>query len=71
MLLPSLFHDAMLHAKMNGAPIARSQIDLAFYDLMTTQHAGNKGLYYRFIRFFGWCFTMPQYPRTLTVEKNS
>lgn len=30
MLLPSLFHDAMLHAKMNGAPISRSQIDLAF-----------------------------------------
>lgn len=67
MLFPSLFHDAMLHAKMNGAPIARSQIDLAFYDLMTTQHAAHKGPYYRFVRLFGWCFTFPQYPQTLKV----
>lgn len=67
MLLPSLFHDAMLHAKMNGAPIARSQIDLAFYDLMATQHASRKRLYYRFVRLFGWCFTLPQHPQTLTV----
>lgn len=68
MILPSLFHDAMLHAKMNGAPIARSQIDLAFYDLMTTQRASRKGLYYRFVRLFGWCFTFPQHPRTLTIQ---
>lgn len=69
MLLPSLFHDAMLHAKMNGAPIARSQIDLAFYDLMTSQKASHRGLYYRFVRFFGWCFTFPQHPQTLTVRQ--
>lgn len=69
MLLPSLFHDAMLHAKMNGAPIPRSRIDLAFYDLMTTQHATHKGIYYRFVRLFGWCFTAPQYPRTLSIRQ--
>lgn len=69
MLLPSLFHDALLHAKMNGAPIARSRIDLAFYDLMTTQHVRNSGLYYRLARLFGWCFTFPQHPRTLTVRQ--
>lgn len=67
MLLPSLFHDAMLHAKMNGAPISRSQIDLAFYDLMSSQNARNKGLYYRLARLFGWCFTLPQHPHTLKV----
>ncbi len=69
MLFPSLFHDAMLHAKMNGAPIARNQIDLAFYDLMTSQHASRKGLYYRFVRLFGWCFTLPQHPHTLTIRR--
>lgn len=68
MLLPSLFHDAMLHAKMNGAPIPRSRIDLAFYDLMGTQHVRHKGVYYRFVRLFGWCFAFPQHPRTLTVH---
>ena len=69
MLLPSLFHDAMLHAKMNGAPISRSQIDLAFYDIMTSQNSCRKGLYYRFARLFGWCFTFPQHPNTLIIKR--
>lgn len=30
MLLPSLFHDAMLHAKMNGAPIPEARLTWLF-----------------------------------------
>ncbi len=54
---------------MNGAPISRSQIDLAFYDIMTSQNSCRKGLYYRFARLFGWCFTFPQHPNTLIIKR--
>ena len=36
---------------------------------MTSQHASRKGLYYRFVRLFGWCFTLPQHPHTLTIRR--
>ena len=29
---------------------------------MTSQNSCRKGLYYRFARLFGWCFTFPQHP---------
>lgn len=68
MLLPTLFHDAMLHARMNGAPIPRNRIDLAFYDIMASQHTRHRNLYYRLVRLFGWCFTFPQHPHTLEIK---
>lgn len=70
MISPSLFHDAMLHAMMNGAPISRKQIDQAFYDIMRARHASCRHLYYPFVRLFGWCFTFPQHPRTLKINKH-
>lgn len=67
LLLPTLFHDALLHAMMNGAPVSRKQADLAFYQLMKRERFPLAAAYYRSVRNFGSSFVPKQNPPTLKI----
>ncbi len=67
LLTPTLFHDAMLHAMMNGAPISQDQADGAFYQLMKKGNFFWSRLYYSAVRNFGTGYSQPQEPRTLRI----
>lgn len=68
LLTPTLFHDAMLHAMMNGAPISREQADGALLQLMRKEHFFWSGAYYRIVRNFGAGYSQPQMPQTLEIR---
>lgn len=68
LLTPTLFHDAMLHAMMNGAPISRDQADGALLQLMRKENFFWSRPYYKIVRNFGASYSQPQYPRTLRID---
>lgn len=67
LLTPTLFHDAMLHAMMNGAPITRDQADGALLQLMRQENFFWSKPYYKIVRNFGANYSQPQFPRTLKI----
>ena len=68
LLTPTLFHDAMLHAIMNGAPLGRDQADGAFYQLMKAENFTMARPYYELVRNFGEAYLNRQNPPTLTIK---
>lgn len=68
LLTPTLFHDAMLHAIMNGAPIGRDQADGAFYQLMKAEKFVMARPYYEAVRNFGDSYIPRQNPPTLIIR---
>jgi hypothetical protein len=71
LLTPSLFHDAMLHAMQNGAPLTQAQADGAFYQLMKAENFVLAGTYFATARNFGSSYNGPQNQQALTIKRRS
>ncbi|MEG2237683.1 MAG: hypothetical protein RRY13_08520 [Akkermansia sp.] len=69
LLTPTLFHDALLHAMMNGAPITRDQADGAFYQLMKKENFTWSKMYYLAVKEFGASYLEQQNPPTLIIKR--
>lgn len=69
LLTPTLFHDAMLHAMMNGAPISKDQADGALLQLMKKEAFFWSGTYYRLVRNFGNNYVKGQTSKTLAIKQ--
>lgn len=68
LLTPTLFHDAMLHALMNGAPINQEQADGAFYQLLKAEDFYLADTYHFAVSKFGDQFLTRQNPPTLIIK---